>query len=434
MAILESLTLFQVLLGLGVAVLLFPRGRPAAVAAEGMLAFALGGAALQVGARAMAPMPVALAAQLEALGSFLAITNGLLLLGPCAVLVGLGLHRRSGAQGFPVAGQVLAALVGLTALLLTTWIVVATESSWAFAWAAIIAGATVACFQVGKLSRFGLVIRYVDLHWMVWTHWHHRLLAPRGQDVWWILVLVGGAVAVMVSPHLGYVVVGALAVAAAGHALAYRLWGGPRFPVLPLLAAPLIPFAIDVYQRAGAGGWSMNNPGLAPLTAEIEIGLLPLVAVAAWGLAGLWPVHGLVPRGVLAPVGGMLLARIGSGFLPAGLFYWQPLLSPLALVSIWWGALTGRRSLLVAGWGFQALVSDLPMGSRGAYFLLAVSAALALLPMVPERWVAPAGKVLIGLAVVGIAWSLPAMLQTQLVYSLLAVVAVAVAVWRRREE
>jgi len=34
---------------------------------------------------------------------------------------------------------------------------------------------------------------------------------------------------------------------------------------------------------------------------------------------------------------------------------------------------------------------------------------------------------------VGIAWSLPAMLQTQLVYSLLAVAAVGVAVWRRRE-
>jgi len=249
----------------------------------------------------------------------------------------------------------------------------------------------------------------------------------------WLVILGVGIVAIVATRHVGLIIMGTLAVAGAAHALAVRLWDGPRFPVLPLLVAGLIPFGIELYQLAAAGEWSMAYPGLAPLTAQIEIRLLPLVALAAWGLAALWPVHGLVPNGVLAPVGGLVLFRLGAGFLPAGLLYWQPLLSPLALASVWWGALTGRRTLVLSGWAFQALVSDLPMASEAAFGLLGISAVLAVLPAIPERMTPVTVRVLVGLSAVAVAWSLPGMLQTQLVYSLLAVAAVGVAVWRKRD-
>jgi hypothetical protein len=78
-------------------------------------------------------------------------------------------------------------------------------------------------------------------------------------------------------------------------------------------------------------------------------------------------------------------------------------------------------------------VSDLPMASEAAFGLLGISAALAFLPAIPERWTAGTVRALVGFSAVGIALSLPGMLQTQLVYSVLAVAAVAVAIWRKRD-
>lgn len=433
-SVLDSVSLLHGFLLLGAAALLLPRGKPAAFALEGLLAYALGAASLQVGTRAIDSLTLAAAAGLDAPRSFLAVSLGLLLLGPLLGVVGGGLAWRGGGTGrfgrLPVA-----IALGLSAAVLGALLVVvfASGTPLAVAAAVFLAVAAYAGYRMGHASGVGMLVRYVDLHLLARWRWRDGLRSPGRSDAVWLLILGFGMVAMVATEHVGLIIIGTLAAAGAAHALAVRLWDGPRFPVLPLLVAGLIPFGIELYQLAAAGEWSMAYPALAPLTAQIEIRLLLLVALAAWGLAALWPFHGLVPNGVLAPIGGLVLFLLGAGFLPAGLFYWQPLLSPLALVSVWWGALTGRRTLVLSGWAFQALVSDLPMASEAAFGLLGVSAALAVLPAIPERWTAGAVRVLVALSAVGIAWSLPGMLQTQLVYSVLAVAAVAVAIWRKRD-
>ncbi len=432
-SVLGSLSLFHIFLLLGAAALLLPRGKPATFALEGLLAYALGAASLQVGARAVGSLTLAAAAALDAPASFLTVSLGLLLLGPLLGAVGAGLAWR----GIPDrSGRLrVATAMGVSAGMLVAllWIVF---SSWTLgallAPAVLIVGAH-AGYRLGRSLSVGTVVRYADLHLFARWRWADSVRVPSGSDAVWLVILCAGIVAMLATDNVGWIITGALAAAGSAHALAIKLWNGPRVPVLPLLVAGLIPFGIELYQLAAAGEWSMAYPALATLTAKTEIGLLPLVALAAWGLAALWPVHGLVPNGVLAPVGGLLLFRLGAELLPAGLLYWQPLLSPLALVSVWWGALTGRRTLLLSGWAFQALVSDLPMASEAAFGLLGISAALAVLPAIPERWTAGMIRVLVGLSAVGIAVSLPGMLQTQLIYSVLAVAAVAVAIWRKRD-
>ena len=432
-SVLDSLTLFHGFLLLGAAALLLPPGKPAKFAFEGLLAFAVGAASLSVGARATGSLTLAAAAGLDAPRVFRAVSLGLLLLGPFLGVVGGGLAwrgipgrfgRLSVAIALGASAAVLGALLG---------IVFGSGTPEAMVASVFLAVMAYGAYRVGRASGIGMVIRYVDLRLLARWRWRDGWRAPDRSDAVWLVVLGVGIVALIATEHIGLIIIGALAAAGAAHALAVRLGDGPRFPVLPLLVAGLIPFGIELYQLAAAGEWSMAYPALAPLTARIEIRLLLLVALAAWGLAALWPFHGLVPNGVLAPVGGWVLFSLGAGFLPAGLFYWQPLLIPLALASVWWGALTGRRTLVLSGWAFQALVSDLPMASEAAFGLLGVSAAVALLPAIPERWTAGTIRVLVALSAVGIAWSLPGMLQTQLVYSVLAVAAVAVAIWRKRD-
>lgn len=433
MSFFESATLFHGFLLLGAAALLLPRGRPVKFALAGLLAFALGGASLQVGGRAVRSLSLAATAGLSAPTVFLAVSLGLLLLGPALVTVGGGLAWWERADGKGRWGVAVA--LGVSSFLLGAilWIVFLSGTPGALLAAMVIAAGAFAVYRLGRATMLGTLVRYADLHLFARWRWADRLRAPDRSDVVWLVMLGLGIIAIAASDHIGMIVIGTLVTGGAAHALAVRLWGGPKMPVLPLLVAGLIPFGIQLYQLAAAGEWSMAYPALAPLTAAVEISLLPLVALAAWGLAGLWPFHGLVPNGVLAPVGGLVLFRLGAGFLPAGLLYWQPVLSPLALVSVWWGALTGRRTLVLSGWAFQALVSDLPMASEAAFGLLGISAALAVLPAIPERLTAGAVRVLVGLSAVAVARSLPAMLQTQLVYSLLAVAAVGVAVWRRRD-
>ena len=432
-SVLGSVSLFHIFLLLGAAALLLPRGKPATFALEGLLAYALGGASLQVGARATGSLTLAAVAALDAPRSFLTVSLGLLLLGPLLGAVGAGLAWRGIPDRLGRLRVVTALGVSVGVLVALLGVVFGSGTPGAMLAPAVLAVGAHAGYRLGRALSVGTVVRYVDLNLFARWRWSDRLLAPSRSDFVWLVIMVGGIVAVVATDHVGLIIVGALAAAGAAHALAVRLWHGPRVPVLPLLVAGLIPFGIELYQLAAAGEWSMAYPALAPLTAQIEISLLPFVALAAWGLAALWPVHGLVPNGVLAPLGGLVLFRLGAGFLPAGMLYWQPLLSPLALASVWWGALTGRRTLVLSGWAFQALVSDLPMASEAAFGLLGVSAALAVLPAIPERWTAGSVRVLVGLSAVGIALSLPGMLQTQLVYSVLAVAAVAVAIWRKRD-
>lgn len=311
-SVLDSLTLFHGFLLLGAAALLLPPGKPAKFAFEGLLAFAVGAASLSVGARATGSLTLAAAAGLDAPRVFRAVSLGLLLLGPFLGVVGGGLAWRGipGRFGRLSVAIALGASAGVLGALLG--IVFGSGTPEAMVASVFLAVMAYAGYRAGRASGIGMVIRYVDLRLLARWRWRDGWRAPDRSDAVWLVVLGVGIVALIATEHIGLIIIGALAAAGAAHALAVRLGDGPRFPVLPLLVAGLIPFGIELYQLAAAGEWSMAYPALAPLTAQIEIRLLLLVALAAWGLAALWPFHGLVPNGVLAPVGGWVLFSLGA--------------------------------------------------------------------------------------------------------------------------
>lgn len=424
----DAATLLHILVALGLAQLLMPAGRGQVWGSEGLLAFGLGMASFIASAGSGLSLTVASAVSISASPSFLVGSTALLILGPVGGLAGAvracrpEMAPRAVLAGALNAGVLLVLMpfafrVGIAPVAVTT---------------GLLAVAVAMVFLLGRASRVGTVVRYVDRHVFARWHWSDELAAPSRGDLWWVGSSLVGVIMVVSRSPVMVIVAGALATAAGTYVLALRLADGPRFPVLPLLTAALIPYAV-VLHGLGASSWSSMDYQFMALTTDIEIRVLPLVAVAAFGLAALWPVHGLIPRGVLAPVGGVVLVRLGADLLPAGLFLWQPVLSPLALVSVWWGGLTGRGTLLLTGWGFQALVTGLPAARVGALGLLWVALALGLLGMVPDRhrfWVT---RVLYVFAGVGIISTLPAMLETQLVYSLLAVGGLGLALWRRVE-
>lgn len=429
----STVTLFHLFLLMALANLLLPRRRNSAVAVEGLLVFMLGEASFRVAAGSPTSLTVGLAAAFGASPTFLAITTGLLLAGPMAALAAAAQAWRN--QPDRTTGRRLVAVVALGLLVLGALGPIIVHAGLAATLLATLALALVAVglHALGRALWIGTLVRYLDLHFFARYDWPSPVAVTR-KDLPWSILAIGGGVLVLAPVHPAITVVGAIALVAGGHVLAMRLLGGPRFPVLPLAGAALLVLAVAMQAAANAPPWSLAPWDYAGLTTASELRLVPFIAVAAWGLGAMWPVYGVVPRGLLAPFGGAVWWRLGVGLLPAGLFFWQPLLTPLALVGVIWGALTARPTLLLTAWAFQALCTAMPNAVAGAFTLLVAAALLSLVPYAPARGKEPAATALALTALIAMAATLPAMLQTQVVYSLLAVAAAGAGVWRLRAD
>lgn len=247
--------------------------------------------------------------------------------------------------------------------------------------------------------------------------------------------LLAGGLAVLAGPHVSVVFLGCIIAAWAGYLL-QRAAGGPAAPLAPALTLLLLPAWWFMATVAGPEGLGIGALGSLPLSPAAEQLLAPILLLAAWALAGLWPLHRQMPGPLTAPIGAMLVARVALPAVPDGLEHWRALAAPLVVAGIWHAALTGRLALLAIGLAWVGLLAPGGHGLAGAALLLAGALVLELARPFgaanPRR--AAAVRLALGLATgCGALLAVEAALGGEVVYSVVAVAGIVSAAGRARD-
>ena len=246
-------------------------------------------------------------------------------------------------------------------------------------------------------------------------------------------LVVAGALLVLVGPHLTVVTAGALLAAVAAHVVARR-WGTVvAFPVLPLLVAAGLGVVL-YYANVIAGPVGLATDSLAdvPFSASAAAMLAPFLALGAVGFFGFSPIRRLVPGAALAGIGVALLVRVGHVALRDGLSDWRTVLVPLGVAALWHAAVTRRLTAAVGALAWLGAVAVTGFGAAGAIWLAGAAALVALLvgsrPLMARH---PAALALAGGTTGwGAVLVVDALLRAEVVYAMLAWLAVSVAIWR----
>lgn len=244
--------------------------------------------------------------------------------------------------------------------------------------------------------------------------------------------LLAGGLAVLAGPHLSVVFLGCIVAAWAGYLL-QRAAGGSAVPLAPALTLLLLPAWWFMATVAGPEGLGIAALGSLPLSPAAEQLLAPILLLAAWALAGLWPLQRQMPGPLTAPIGALLVARVARPAVPDGLEHWRALAAPLVVAGIWHAALTGRLALLAIGLAWVGLLAPGGHGLAGAALLLAGALLLELARPFgaadPRRAVAV--RLALGLATgCGALLAVEAALGGEVVYSVVAVAGIVSAAGR----
>ncbi len=233
-----------------------------------------------------------------------------------------------------------------------------------------------------------------------------------------------GITAAALGPHLSLVLVGVIV-----GAWAAQMQSRQNLPLGALLAtATLLPAYALLATIAGPDGLWMATLPLVPLSPAAESLLAPALLLAGWGIAGLWPFHRQSGGVLSALLGVLLVVRVGVPLCPDGIEQWRPLLAPILVLGIWHGAARSRWSAVAIGSAWVGLLSVAPAGIVGAAVLLTAAFAVELpgflRPSPSTTRVAAALGTALGS--VGGLLALEAALGTEVVYTVLAAVGLAV--------
>jgi hypothetical protein len=236
-----------------------------------------------------------------------------------------------------------------------------------------------------------------------------------------VLGVAGGAAAVA-GTSAWIVVAGALCAACAPVAARRRA------PLLVLIAAAgLLPALWFMHTVAGPVGLGITTLGEIPFSEAAEAMFAPMLALGAFGFFGVWPLGRWGSR-ALVPIGVALLVRLGAA-APSGLEAWQTILVPLGVVAAVHAVLVAEPEEAVAAWAWLACVTG---GDRGAILLGLAALLVAAIPSIARRASAAAGawgaRAAWALAASGGALALESLLRAQVVYALLAALALAVLI------
>jgi hypothetical protein len=215
-----------------------------------------------------------------------------------------------------------------------------------------------------------------------------------------------------------------------------RALGRPGIPPATLAAIPVLGLVWYLLVHVGGEPWlKISALHDAPYSPAFQFVTSLALALVAWALLRLWPLHS-APRGPLAPLlGGLLFVRLLSPALPEGVLHWQPMLYLLAAIAAGHAALTQRDDEALAVLAVLGLASGVPAaGGAGLGFALASIVARLV------QQLKAAGRVLNGrgrAAVTALALAcstlllpvLRAALVTQVFYSAVTVAALALALW-----
>lgn len=388
---------------IGAALLPPARGRRAAGLAAAAAGLALAGLAGAVPALAE-PTPAALAA-LPA--GFLAADAALLVLG-AVLAVGSALVAVLDRRSPPTVAGAIA--LGLGGILL------------AWGGSGLVAAAPAGTLMLASLVEIGLGVGLLIAGWYLRfappldRHTPHPLAAAAG--------LLAGALAAGIGPHVGLIVIGVILAACSGQLL-QRAEAGPRLPLAPAATILLLPAWWLMATIAGPEGLDVRTLAEVPFSPAAERLLAIPLLIAAWAVAGLWPLHRQLPGALVAPVGAFLLARVAISAVPLGLEHWRPLAMPLIVAGIWHAALSGRLPRVAVGMAWVGLLAPGSLGLVGAAFLLAAGLAVELVERVSALRAgrfAPAAQ---AIPLVAFGWgallAVGAGLQGEVVYTALAV-------------
>ncbi len=197
-----------------------------------------------------------------------------------------------------------------------------------------------------------------------------------------------------------------------------------------LLAAPfaLIPVGWLLLTVTGSPAPSLAVLVDAPLSPAAGLWIAPWLLVSAWLLLGQWPVLGLVPPPILALPAGLLLVSIGVAAVPDAMLGFQPIVAPLAALSLWWAVATRRPAMGLAALGVFGAAAAPEHAAMRLLLLFAGSSVLVLAGARVRRWPRMLQPVFV-LPVAAGCWTvLEAGLRTQVTYTVLAVAAVSAGV------
>jgi len=250
--------------------------------------------------------------------------------------------------------------------------------------------------------------------------------APRDERVAprWAACAAAGALLAAVGPHLVAVLVG---VVLADAAVAADARGHRRFTAALAGAGALVALGAAGWLLATiAGDQSLATAALPqlPLSPAAEALLAPLLLLAGWSVAGLWPMVRSPLSGVAGLAGLFLVARVVAPALPDGLDHWRPLAYPMLALGLWHAIVARRWAAALVGGGLFALLSGATEGVAAAWWLGAGALAGGAAELLSRRaaWL----WCLAGLA--GGIGALPgatAGLQAEVVYTTLTVLGVA---------
>jgi hypothetical protein len=346
------------------------------------------------------------------------------------LLVGIGALLHSAVRDFISSAPSMRWLTALPFFkgALTLWLFRPLWSRARLAEALAEAGALVlaawALWSLARLARAGAGIERVDR----WLTANSTAAGDHEATNSETLMLAGALLALI---PIASTLLAGTALAVAGLQGAARGRGIPGRPwLLPFFMLALAPASWLLLTAAGSIAPSLANLSEAPFSSAAEAWIVPWLCIAAWGLSGLWPIQGVVPPPILAPLAGLLMVRIGVDALPEGMQGWQTVVAPLAVVSLWWGGVTARPAMALAAAGmFGAMVVPAGQGD-GPLLLFGMAGVAAVLPFVPALVGTPAWlPTRLGWLIPAVAaWPvLEAGLRSQVAYSVLMAAGIAAA-------
>jgi hypothetical protein len=259
--------------------------------------------------------------------------------------------------------------------------------------------------------------------------WYLRLAPPADRDTPHPLVATAGlfaaVLAAAVGPQVGLVALGVIGAACAGYLLERAGGGGPRLPLAPAATILLLPAWWLMATIAGPEGLGVARLAAVPFSPAAERLLAIPLLIAAWAVAGLWPLHRQVPGALVAPVGALLLARVAIPAVPSGLEHWRPLAMPLIVAGVWHATLSGRLPRVAVGVAWVGLLAPGRFGLVGAAFLLAAGLAVELIERIGALRAGRLAPAFQAIPLIAFGWgallAVGAGLQGEVVYTALAV-------------
>jgi hypothetical protein len=304
---------------------------------------------------------------------------GLFLIASIAIYAGAAQQRTGqGSRPMMLAGAALTVLVGLqVARMVIPLIIGGGVLRTLAAFAMVLGGGTLLVFLV-RANRLKRALYWVDQRLAPRRPQNTESAPPRGKPAMLALHLAGTLLA-LVAPTLPLLVLGVLIAGICGIVWEHQA-GGPRYSLGAVMALVALCLGAGwMYQTAGDTPLALDQMIDGPFSPAFQTIAAVILALAAWPLLRLWPLHGARSGPAAALAGAAILVRVLTSIVPDGNTHWQPLLYGLLAVGAWYGAVVRNDAILGASLAAAGLLSGFPEAGWGGIAVLTAAIVLQIL-------------------------------------------------------